>query len=152
MPGKYKVFSKEVAVITPYGAQKRLLRSLIAEHCSEPNGDYQLGKLNIRINTVDSFQGSEADIVLYSVVRTRGNLRFILDWKRLNVACSRARENLIFFGDLNFLKSKKRNTNERNLFAEVIEQIPTGGIVLAPRVAKSAIKENAVRFIPRKHI
>ena len=121
--------SKDVAVITPYGAQKRLLRSLIAEHCSELNGNYQLGNLNIRINTVDSFQGSEADIVLYSVVRTHGNLRFILDWKRLNVACSRARENLIFFGDLTFLKSKKRNTNERNLFAEVIAQIPLGGII-----------------------
>ncbi|MEQ9904946.1 DEAD/DEAH box helicase [Pectobacterium aroidearum] len=142
--------SKEVAVITPYGAQKRLLRSLIAEHCPEPNGDYQLGNLNIRINTVDSFQGSEADIVLYSVVRTRGNLRFILDWKRLNVACSRARENLIFFGDFNFLKSKKRNTNERNLFAEVIEQIPPGGIMLAPRGAKPVRKENSVRSIPRK--
>lgn len=150
LAGKMYSNSKEVAVITPYGAQKRLLRSLIAEHCPESNGDYQLGNLNIRINTVDSFQGSEADIVLYSVVRTRGNLRFILDWKRLNVACSRARENLIFFGDLNFLKSPKRNTNERNLFAEVIAQIPLEGIISAPRGTKSARKENVVRASQRK--
>lgn len=126
---------KDVAVITPYGAQKRLLRQLLAKHCEEDNGEYRLGNLRIRINTVDSFQGSEADVVLYSVVRTRGNLRFILDWKRLNVACSRAKENLIFFGDYGFLKRKRLPNEERNLFAEVIALIPEDGVVHA--VAKS---------------
>lgn len=121
---------KNVAVITPYGAQKRLLRTLLGQVCEESNGEYQLGPYHIRINTVDSFQGSEAEIVLYSVVRTHGNLRFILDWKRLNVACSRAKENLIFFGDYTFLKRKRSPNGERNLFAEVIEQIPDVGKIL----------------------
>jgi hypothetical protein len=126
-----------------------LLRSLIAEHCPGSNGDYQLGNLNIRINTVDSFQGSEADIVLYSVVRTRGNLRFILDWKRLNVACSRARENLIFFGDFYFLKSKKE-TPTSETFCRSDRADSTWGIMLTPRGAKPVSKENAVRSSPRK--
>jgi superfamily I DNA and/or RNA helicase len=79
---------------------------------------------------VDSSQGSEAEVVLYSVVRTHGNLRFILDWKRLNVACSRAKENLIFFGDYSFLKRKRSPGRERNLFAEVIERISEEGVML----------------------
>lgn len=126
-----RVGYKDVAVITPYGAQKRLLRKLLAKHCEEDNGEYRLGNLRIRVNTVDSFQGSEAEVVLYSVVRTHGNLRFILDWKRLNVACSRAKENLIFFGDYGFLKRKRSPDGERNLFAEVIELIPEEGVTLA---------------------
>lgn len=126
-----RVGCKNIAVITPYGAQKRLLRKLLAKHCEEDNGEYRLGDLRIRVNTVDSFQGSEAEVVLYSVVRTHGNLRFILDWKRLNVACSRAKENLIFFGDYSFLKRKRSPGRERNLFAEVIERIPEEGVMLA---------------------
>lgn len=118
---------KNIAVITPYGAQKRLLRTLLGQVCKESNGEYELGPYHIRINTVDSFQGSEAEIVLYSVVRTHGNLRFILDWRRLNVACSRAKENLIFFGNYSFLERKRSPNGERNLFAEVIEQIPKEG-------------------------
>ncbi|WP_425503279.1 AAA domain-containing protein [Phytobacter palmae] len=102
------------------------------------------GKLTIPINTVDSFQGSEADIVLYSVVQTRGNLRLIPGWKRLNVACSRARENLIFFSDFNFLKSK-RDSNERNLFIGVIAQIPPEGIILVPGLPEKRTQTKGVR-------
>lgn len=114
-----------IAVITPYGAQKRLIRALMSELSSPAaSGEYRLGQFNIRINTVDSFQGSEDEIVCYSTVRTRGNLRFILDWKRLNVACSRAKQSLLFFGDLEFLSRPGAAGKHRNLFAEVIARIP----------------------------
>ncbi|WP_341458034.1 AAA domain-containing protein [Helicobacter pylori] len=43
---------------------------------------------------MDAFQGEEADIIIYSTVKTCGNLSFLLDSKRLNVAISRAKENL----------------------------------------------------------
>ncbi|WP_438465543.1 DEAD/DEAH box helicase [Marinomonas sp. PE14-40] len=117
---------KSVAVITPYGEQKRLLRSLLEKHqgvfrSNEDRNTFILGNLSIRIDTVDSFQGSEADLVLYSVVRTYGDLRFILDWKRLNVACSRAKESLVFFGHKSFLKNWKPRMHERNLFGEIID-------------------------------
>jgi gas vesicle protein len=120
--------SKTVAVITPYGAQKRLLNSVLkGSECfttNESDSREFLGKfLKIRVDTVDSFQGSEAELVLYSVVRTKGNLRFILDWKRLNVACSRAKENLVFFGNKKFLKNWQSLSGERNLFKEILEQI-----------------------------
>lgn len=92
---------KTVAIITPYGAQKRLIDRLLDRIAADGG---QIAKvLDIEVDTVDGFQGSEADIVLYSTVRTRGNISFLLDRQRLNVACSRARENLVFFGSVRFL-------------------------------------------------
>ncbi|WP_282177301.1 AAA domain-containing protein [Vibrio nereis] len=145
---------KSIAVITPYGAQKRLIRRKMALKCAEKNnGEYWVKGLKVLINTVDSFQGSEAEIVLYSVVRTQGNLRFILDWKRLNVACSRAEENLIFFGHLEFLRNKKMKNEERNLFAELIAQIPKEAILRIehPKSNKGNQAKKSRRDIRNKH-
>lgn len=106
----------DVAVITPYGAQKKLIRKLL-----QPYGTEQIikvGSLSIKIDTVDSFQGSEAELVCYSTVRTHGSLQFILDKKRLNVACSRAKENLIFFGHKKHLQSQK--AGGKNLYPDII--------------------------------
>ncbi|MCK4494654.1 MAG: hypothetical protein KAU26_11395, partial [Methylococcales bacterium] len=112
----------DVAVITPYGAQKRKIRQLLRKNSkSEKDQIITLGSLNIKIDTVDGFQGSEAEIVCYSTVRTYGSLKFLLDRKRLNVACSRAKENLIFFGDSQYLKRWKPKKGEVNLFSEIIE-------------------------------
>lgn len=107
----------DVAVITPYGAQKRLIRKLL-----QPYGTGQIinvGTLSIKVDTVDSFQGSEAELVCYSTVRTHGSLQFILDKKRLNVACSRAKENLIFFGNKRHLESQY--AEGKNLYTDIIK-------------------------------
>ncbi|MFS1421973.1 AAA domain-containing protein [Shewanella sp. 10N.286.48.B5] len=110
----------DVAVITPYGAQKRLIRKLL-----NSNGGSQqikLRSLTIKVDTVDSFQGSEAELVCYSTVRTHGSLQFLLDKKRLNVACSRAKENLMFFGNIRALESWQPKSGEVNLFKEIIKR------------------------------
>lgn len=115
----------EVAIITPYSAQKSAIRKAVSKISDSANdGVYKVGSLSIKIDTVDSFQGSEADIVLYSVVRTKGDLSFILDWRRLNVACSRAKENLFFFGHAQFLRNRRVPDDERNLFVEILNRIP----------------------------
>ncbi len=108
----------EVAVITPYGSQKRKIKKLLGLNGQKS----KLGNLAIKVDTVDGFQGSEADIVCYSTVRTHGSLQFLLDRKRLNVACSRAKKNLVFFGHSEYLKKWRPNENERNLFSEIIEK------------------------------
>lgn len=105
---------KSVAIITPYGAQKRLIRTMLKDRSSIDD------VLDIKVDTVDSFQGSEADIVLYSTVRTHGNIRFLLDRQRLNVACSRARENLVFFGCGHFLSRQERKTGQL-LFSRIMD-------------------------------
>ena len=121
----------EVAVITPYGSQKKKIRKLLGF-----NGrDTKLGNLEIKIDTVDGFQGSEADIVCYSTLRTVRSLQFLLDRKRLNVACSRAKKNLVFFGRSEYLRQWKPSKNEINLFQEIIEKYST--LVDSPSLLKS---------------
>ena len=117
---------KTVAVITPYGAQKRLIRRLLEESANVSD------VLDIEVDTVDSFQGSEADIVLYSTVRTAGSIHFLLDWRRLNVACSRARENLVFFGCSEFLL-KRETRSERPLFTLIHERATRTAVPQAPK-------------------
>ena len=67
----------DIAVITPYLAQKELIRSM-----------------GVNANTVDAFQGKESDVVIFSTVST-SNLKFSSDTKRFNVAVTRARRKLI---------------------------------------------------------
>ncbi|BCV53271.1 hypothetical protein TUM17383_15180 [Shewanella algae] len=61
-------------------------------------------------------------MVCYSTVRTLGSLNFLLDKKRLNVACSRAKENLIFFGNIRALENWKPKDGEMNLFKKIIQK------------------------------
>jgi superfamily I DNA and/or RNA helicase len=51
----------------------------------------------VQISTVDAFQGAERDIIILSTVRTR-NLGFLTDFRRLNVAITRARHHLVICG------------------------------------------------------
>ena len=78
----------EIAVISPYSAQVRLLRSLIADP-------------GVEIDTVDGFQGREKEAIIISLVRSnpKGELGFLTDTRRMNVALTRARRKLIVFGD-----------------------------------------------------
>lgn len=80
---------KTVAVIAPYKHQIRELRKTIPK----------FAKLNISIDTVDGFQGKECDIVLFGLTRTRGLFRFLADERRLNVALSRAKDQVIIVGN-----------------------------------------------------
>ena len=78
----------EIAVITPYAAQVRLIRSLLAVE-------------GLEIDTVDGFQGREKEAVVISLVRSnaRGEIGFLADTRRMNVALTRARRKLIVIGD-----------------------------------------------------
>lgn len=82
------VTAMEIAVITPYAAQARRLRELIPDEAVE-------------IDTVDGFQGREKEAVVISLVRSnpQGELGFLTDTRRMNVALTRARRSLTVFGD-----------------------------------------------------
>lgn len=84
-----------IAVITPYRKQSRLLRNAF-------------GKINtdrLAINTVDAFQGDEAEIVIYAMTRTRRKTLYFSDAARLNVAFSRAKNELLIIGSRKYLRS-----------------------------------------------
>jgi len=84
----------EIAVISPYSAQVRLLTSLF----SVPD---------LEIDSVDGFQGREKELVIVSLVRSNltGELGFLNDTRRMNVAMTRARRKLIVIGDSATLSS-----------------------------------------------
>ncbi|WQW07261.1 hypothetical protein KVK08_03945 [Helicobacter pylori] len=103
---------KTIGIITPYNAQKRCLRSEVEKYGFK-NFD------EIKIDTVDAFQGEEADIIIYSTVKTCGNLSFLIDSKRLNVAISRAKENLIFVGKKSFFENLR--SDEKNIFSAILQ-------------------------------
>ena len=85
-----------VAVISPYKEQIHLLNELL-----ENTGEMQPFKDRISVNTIDSFQGRERDIVCISLTRSNaeGSIGFLADIRRMNVAMTRARKKLIVIGD-----------------------------------------------------
>jgi ATP-dependent RNA/DNA helicase IGHMBP2 len=78
----------DLAVITPYEAQVRLLRALLAD-------------AGVEIGTVDGFQGREKEAVVVDLVRSNeaGEIGFLADTRRMNVALTRARRFLLVVGD-----------------------------------------------------
>lgn len=108
-----KNLSKSIGIISPYRLQVRKLRESLKAF-----------KERVDIGTVDSFQGSDRDIIVYDSVRSgkRGeNISFIFDEKRLNVSLSRAKELLIIIGDAEFLYDTK--TEGDNPFKRILEII-----------------------------
>ena len=103
-----------VAVITPYRAQCRALREAINKL---DLGEY----LAVEVDTVDAFQGREADIVFFSFVRTTGSATFYADSRRMNVAISRARDAVYLVGDRQYIKSKNIEVLNTLLNLDVVE-------------------------------
>ena len=90
----------DVGVISPYRAQVQYLRSLI-----KVTPELKPFRRAITVNTVDGFQGQERDIVLISLVRSNaaGDIGFLKDLRRMNVAITRARMKVIILGDVKTL-------------------------------------------------
>lgn len=111
---------KETAIIAGYRGQRDRLTRLY-----ESNYKARFHNMTVEINTVDAFQGRETDIVFYSVVRSNddGNLGFLKDVRRLNVAFSRARELLVVVGDHQCAQRRLDINGQENPFIEIIKFI-----------------------------
>ena len=85
---EYNLSDHSFGVITPYRAQLNLIEQTYP-------------KLSRHANTVDSFQGQEKDIIFISLVRSNLNseIGFLKDYRRMNVAMTRARKKLVIIGD-----------------------------------------------------
>ncbi len=90
----------DVGLISPYRGQVRLLRQLIKQ-----NKFFKPVRSLISVNTVDGFQGQERDVIVISMVRSNedGQVGFLRDLRRMNVAITRARMKLIIIGDADTL-------------------------------------------------
>ncbi|HLU89758.1 MAG TPA: AAA domain-containing protein, partial [Cyclobacteriaceae bacterium] len=88
-----------IGLISPYRAQVRKLRELIAEEYSF-SGIKALTE-SLTVDTIDAFQGQERDIIVISLVRSNaeGEIGFLSDTRRINVALTRAKRKLVVIGD-----------------------------------------------------
>ena len=94
----------DFGIISPYKAQVRLLRKYMRN-----NKMLKPLRHQITINTVDGFQGQERDVILISMVRDNdsGNIGFLNDLRRMNVAITRAKMKLIVFGNAETMSKTK---------------------------------------------
>lgn len=90
----------DIGIVTGYGSQVRLIRSRLGHDRRE-----------VECQSVDGFQGREKAAIIFSAVRSNhgGNVGFLADWCRTNVAVTRAKNGLIVIGNEATLRSDKRS-------------------------------------------
>ncbi|MBN2893065.1 MAG: AAA family ATPase [Bacteroidales bacterium] len=106
-----------IGVISPYKAQVNILQEHFDNNFEFPD----FVKEKVSINTVDSFQGQERDIIFISLVRSneKNEIGFLADIRRMNVAMTRARKKLVIFGDSGTICKN----NFYNSFVDYINEI-----------------------------
>ena len=118
--GKQRILDEsiDVGIISPYRAQVQYLRQRVKQ-CQF----FKPYRHLISINTVDGFQGQERDIIFISLVRANddGQIGFLSDLRRMNVAITRARMKLIILGDSETLCKHKFY---KLLYEKTIHSIP----------------------------
>jgi len=101
-----EVMIETIGIVTPYSAQVTLLKTMMA---SDPHF-IELAEAHpsvIEVSSVDGFQGRERDLILFSAVRSNrlGKIGFLKDWRRMNVALTRAKSGIVVVGDMITLKN-----------------------------------------------
>lgn len=104
-----------IAIISPYREQVIYMKQAISE-------DPKLMDLPITVNTVDGFQGQEREIVYISLVRSNANgeIGFLKDYRRMNVAMTRAKKLLVMVGD-------SATIGGHGFYEKLLEYVETNG-------------------------
>ncbi|EMF47653.1 DNA helicase [Planococcus halocryophilus Or1] len=111
---------KSIGVISFYGEQVKRLQRMLDQELRLPH-------LTVRTGTVDRFQGSERDIIILSMVRNNqnkhGDIGFAKDYRRLNVALSRAKELLVLVGSSDMFTKQAKQAETRKMYKHVVEVV-----------------------------
>lgn len=111
---------KNVGVISFYGEQVKRIDLLIHHELNLPH-------LHCRTGSVDKFQGMEMDVIILSFVRNHdhpgGDIGFAKDYRRLNVALSRARELLMIVGSADMFTKRPKNLHTRKMFERLLNHV-----------------------------
>lgn len=111
---------KSIGVISFYGEQVKRIDRLIHQELRLPH-------LTIRTGTVDRFQGMEMDVILLSMVRNHDNkqddIGFAKDYRRLNVALSRARELLVLIGSTKMFTERTKQKDTKHMYKNVLDAV-----------------------------
>lgn len=94
--GQNLALDQDIGIIAPYKAQTEVLNELLKEHQA-----FDHVRERITINSVDAFQGQERDVICISLTRSndKGEIGFLKEYRRMNVAMTRAKTRLIIIGD-----------------------------------------------------
>lgn len=119
-----------VSAIFPYSKQLEMFRKRYTPLINRAKQTFK----SFEMDTVDAFQGRETDIVLVGTVVTEPQGTFLQDFRRINVAMSRARDKLFVFGNpitLSQIEMKNPRGEKRTYFAEIIADIRrSGGMII----------------------
>lgn len=122
---------KSIGVISFYGEQVKRIDRLIQQ-------ELNLQHLTFRTGTVDKFQGMEMDVILLSMVRnnkdSNGDIGFANDYRRLNVALSRARELLVLIGSTHMFTERTKRKDSREMYTRLLDIVKN----------KNGLRENKV--------
>jgi hypothetical protein len=133
-----KNLSVRIAVITPYKGQKRKIINLLKEEIK----DVSLNQ--VAVDTVDSFQGDEAEIVIYCTTRSMRRTNFFSDYRRLNVAFSRAKNELIILASAQYLD----RSDPTEPVHKVLEYLRDKKCIRRPtRIPMKSKKSNALQTV-----
>lgn len=112
---KEKYTDRTIGIISPYSAQVKFLTNSIS-------ADEIFKGFDIEVNSIDGFQGQEKDIIYISLVRSNdiGEIGFLADYRRLNVAMTRAKMKLVIIGD-------SATVSQHDLFLKLVEHIEEHG-------------------------
>ncbi|KAJ3159685.1 hypothetical protein HDU88_008726 [Geranomyces variabilis] len=117
---------REFLVITPYNAQKELianrLRDAIRTLRSQGQTDIKLALADERVHTVDTVQGQEADVIVFSAVRTI-QPGFLSNKRRMNVALTRAKDRLIIVAHMALFRTGHGRKSLLGAFVREMENI-----------------------------
>ena len=93
--------NREIGVIVPYANHVKAIQKAIKRAQKQGKLKELSMPLNELVASVDSFQGQERDLIIFTFTRSnnRGNVGFLADWRRLNVAQTRAKKQLVMIGD-----------------------------------------------------
>ncbi|WP_018500854.1 DEAD/DEAH box helicase [Parafrankia discariae] len=119
---RYAGHHRDWAVIVPYREQVQLLRRTLIRRLGGP------GAVEDNVGTVDAFQGNERDLIVYGFTRSNrdGTVGFLSELRRLNVAMTRTRQQLVLVGDLDTL-GRSRDDGFRDLVGELRATLSTVG-------------------------
>jgi regulator of nonsense transcripts 1 len=86
----------DIGIVTPYAGQVRAIRDMLPESMQ-----------GVEVRTVDGYQGREKDVIIFSCVRSNsdGNVGFLSDRRRLNVALTRSKRGLVVIGNPDTLRN-----------------------------------------------
>lgn len=105
----------KLAIVAAYAAQAARLEAEIRK--------LPLSSIEVEVSTVDAFQGREANTAIYSIVRSnlKGDIGFLREYRRLNVALSRGRDYLVIVGDHTFVEGLGSDTSLPLILAHLLD-------------------------------